>query len=92
MLHMESIGIRELRQNASEYLRRVAEGDSIEITDRGRPVARLVPIHRDGYDQLMAEGLIRRGTGNLLDIKPVPLPKGATPPSKILEDLRADER
>jgi prevent-host-death family protein len=41
---MERIGIRELRQNASRYLARVANGEAIEVTDRGRPVARLVPV------------------------------------------------
>lgn len=41
---MEQIGVRELRQNASRYLARVANGEAIEVTDRGRPVARLVPV------------------------------------------------
>jgi prevent-host-death family protein len=41
---MERIGVRELRQNASRYLARVANGEAIEVTDRGRPVARLVPV------------------------------------------------
>lgn len=41
---MDRIGVRELRQNASRYLARVAKGEAIEVTDRGRPVARLVPV------------------------------------------------
>jgi prevent-host-death family protein len=41
---MERIGVRELRQHASRYLARVANGEPIEVTDRGRPVARLVPV------------------------------------------------
>lgn len=40
---METIGVRELRQHASRYLARVANGESLEVTDRGRPVARLIP-------------------------------------------------
>ncbi|MFD7659471.1 type II toxin-antitoxin system Phd/YefM family antitoxin [Actinosynnema sp. NPDC059797] len=44
---MESIGVRELRQNASVYLRRVAAGESITVTDRGVPVAVLAPPPRD---------------------------------------------
>ena len=45
-IHMTlSIGIRELRQNASRYLRLVEERrEPIEITDRGRPVALLSPL------------------------------------------------
>jgi prevent-host-death family protein len=41
------IGVRELRQNASVYLKRVAAGESITVTDRGVPVAVLIPPPRD---------------------------------------------
>jgi len=51
-----AIGVRELRQNASRYLEEVAAGESFEITDRGHPVARLVPIGP-------ASGDPRRGAG-----------------------------
>jgi prevent-host-death family protein len=44
---METIGVRELNQNTSQVLARVSGGETIEVTDRGRPVARLVPIHSD---------------------------------------------
>ncbi|MBA2426827.1 MAG: type II toxin-antitoxin system prevent-host-death family antitoxin [Actinobacteria bacterium] len=44
---MRSIGIRELRQRASEYLRLVESGETVEVTDRGRPIAMLVPIPAD---------------------------------------------
>ena len=40
---MESVGLRELRQDASELVRRVEGGEEIEITVSGRPAARLVP-------------------------------------------------
>ncbi|MBV9088330.1 MAG: type II toxin-antitoxin system prevent-host-death family antitoxin [Mycobacteriaceae bacterium] len=40
---MEVVGLRELRQNASELVRRVEEGEEITITVAGRPGARLVP-------------------------------------------------
>jgi len=40
---METVGLRELRQNASELVRRVEEGEEITITVAGRPGARLVP-------------------------------------------------
>jgi prevent-host-death family protein len=36
---MATVGVRELRQRASELLRRVEAGETIEVTDRGRPVA-----------------------------------------------------
>lgn len=40
---MTVIGVRELRQNASRYLALVEAGEEVEITNRGRTVARLVP-------------------------------------------------
>ncbi|MFZ0158918.1 MAG: type II toxin-antitoxin system prevent-host-death family antitoxin [Kineosporiaceae bacterium] len=41
---MVSVGIRELRQNASVHVAAAAAGERITITDRGRPVAALVPL------------------------------------------------
>jgi len=40
----KQIGIRELNQHASRVIDRVRNGEVIEVTDRGRPVARVVPI------------------------------------------------
>ncbi|MDQ2744281.1 MAG: type II toxin-antitoxin system prevent-host-death family antitoxin [Chloroflexota bacterium] len=91
---MDRIGIRELRQNASAWLRRVEEGDSFEITDHGRPVALLVPISRDAViERLIAAGRMRRGRGNVLDLGPPLEPCPGVPlPSVLLEQDRADER
>lgn len=55
---MERIGVRELRQHASRYLERVAGGETLEVTDRGRAVARLVPIRTDVWDDLVASGRV----------------------------------
>ena len=41
--HMVAVGVRELRQNLSKYLARVKEGEDLEVTERGRVVARLIP-------------------------------------------------
>jgi prevent-host-death family protein len=41
--HVETVGLRELRQNASELVRRAEGGEEITITVAGRPGARLVP-------------------------------------------------
>jgi prevent-host-death family protein len=90
-----SIGIRELRQNASRYLRLVEErGEPIEITDRGRPVALLAPVPTGSrIEQLRASGRIRPGRGSLKDLGPPlePLP-GVPLPSEVLAAMRADER
>jgi prevent-host-death family protein len=91
-----SIGIRELRQNASRYLRLVEErGEPIQITDRGRPVALLTPVPKttSRIEQLRASGRIRPATGSWKDIgPPLKLEPGEKPLSEILEELRADER
>jgi prevent-host-death family protein len=90
---MTSVGIRELRQRASELLRRVEDGESIEITDRGRPVAVLGPLPEDPVERLRASGELQPGYGDLADLPdPLPLPSGAEPPSAVLARLRRNER
>jgi prevent-host-death family protein len=91
---MNKVGIRELRQHASRWLRRVAAGESFEVTDRGRPVALLVPVpSAEGLNALVAAGRARPGEGHLRELgPPLPLPPGAPRPSDVLERLRADER
>ncbi|HWH29777.1 MAG TPA: type II toxin-antitoxin system prevent-host-death family antitoxin, partial [Mycobacteriales bacterium] len=41
---MDTVGLRELRQRASELVRRVEAGDEVTITVAGRPSAKLVPV------------------------------------------------
>jgi prevent-host-death family protein len=44
---VRSIGVRELKAHTSRILRRVREkGEAVEVTYRGRPVARLVPVSK----------------------------------------------
>ena len=93
MCYMDRVGIRELRQNASAVLRRVVAGETVEVTDRGRAVARIVPIHEASrLEQLQAEGRASGATGDVLDVKPMSRTRGKPLLSKILDDMRADER
>jgi prevent-host-death family protein len=90
---MHRVGVRELRQNASVVLRRVAAGETVEVTDRGRAVARIVPVHEASrLEQLLAEGRASAVTGDLLDVKPIARSAGKPTLSRILADMRADER
>ena len=91
---MASVGIRELRQRASELLRRVEAGETIEVTDRGRPVALLSPLPEAGpLERLRAAGEVIEAAGDLTDLSaPLPLTPGQEPPSAVLERLRSDER
>jgi prevent-host-death family protein len=56
----ESVGVAELRQNLSVYLRRVKRGERLVVTDRNRPVAELGPAPTAGpdLDRLVAEGRV----------------------------------
>src|SRR5688572_5654501 len=88
------VGVRELRQNLSVYLRRVAAGEAFEVTERGRAVAVLAPIpdQGDAFDKLVAAGLARPAQGDLLDLGP---PKRALRTtgisiSEALREQRAD--
>lgn len=91
---MRAIGIRELRQQASRYLRDVERGETIEVTDRGRPVARLVPVPRAcGLDALAASGRVDLAQGDALELGPPLTPAADMPlPSETLANARADER
>jgi prevent-host-death family protein len=90
---MISVGIRELRQRASELLRRVEDGESIEITDRGRPVALLGPLPDDPLERLRASGELQDSEADLTDLpEPLSIPTGSELPSAVLARLRRDER
>jgi prevent-host-death family protein len=92
-----SIGIRELRQHASVYVDLVEKGQTVDITNRGRLVARLVPA-RDAespLERLVAAGIIQpaEDPGSLLDIEPAPpVPQGQPTASEILLQMREEER
>ncbi len=90
----ERVGVRELRQNLSRWLRRVENGESFEVTDRGRPVAQLSPLSTgdDVIDRLVRAGRIAKvGRGSLADLPP-PRPRREGEPSisDVLQELRED--
>lgn len=90
---MDSIGVRELRQHASRYLQRVSRGECIQVTDRGRPVARLVPVPLDSHEALIAAGIITPAVdpGNIADLEPLDVPEGFSASAELAE-MRRDER
>ena len=90
---MDRVGVRELRQNLSVYLRRVRRGETLEVTERGRPVALLQPIVAadDGLARLAERGLlVRRGAGNLADLPPPTSVKLDHPLTSVLDESRED--
>lgn len=53
------VGIRELRNHLSRYLDRVRDGEEVVVTDRGRAIARVVPVGGERVlDRLIAEGVV----------------------------------
>jgi prevent-host-death family protein len=61
MYMSETVGVAQLRQNLSVYLRKIAEGERFVVTDRNKPVAMLgpVPSTENRLDQLIAEGQVK---------------------------------
>lgn len=89
----ESVGIRTLQQHASKVVARAAAGEEIQITDRGRPVARIVPILQTRAEELLESGRVRPPRRPSFDLpKLIRVPSGQPSASEVLARLRADER
>jgi prevent-host-death family protein len=91
------IGIRELRQHASLYVDLAEKGYTVDITNRGRLVAHLVPASEpeSPLERLIAAGIIEpaEDPGDLLDVEPgPPVPPGQPAASEILMQMREEER
>ncbi|MBA2717716.1 MAG: type II toxin-antitoxin system prevent-host-death family antitoxin [Chloroflexi bacterium] len=87
------MGIRELRQNLSVYLERVKAGETLEVTDHGRPVANLEPIRPPeltGLALLEAEGAITPAKFDHRTLPPPPSIPGR-PLSEILQEMRDED-
>ncbi len=86
---METIGVRDLQQHASAALRRVRQGATIGITDRGRLVAVLSPPSAaTGAGALMAAGRVEPARRPAADL-PLAVP-AAQPTAEVLEALRSE--
>ncbi|QHD84930.1 type II toxin-antitoxin system prevent-host-death family antitoxin [Gordonia sp. JH63] len=89
---MRTIGIRELRQHASQYLAQVEAGEELAITNRGRTVARLVPVSAGerSREALIEAGILvpARSAGGITGLHPETLPTRAL--TKVLDQVRED--
>lgn len=87
---METIGVRELRQHASRHLARVKAGASIAITERGRLIARIVPVgpDEDLRATLIASGALVPATEPWPDVDVDRLETGDI--STVLDEIRED--
>lgn len=90
----ERVGIRELRQQVSTVLQRVVGGESVEVTEHGRPIARIVPLRAGLLERLVLEGRATEARADLLDLADeLGLPAaGVGSASEALAALRSHER
>jgi prevent-host-death family protein len=92
---VESIGIRELRQHASQYVAMAKRGERVAVTERGRLVAYLVPAEESAsgiLDRLAAAGEYTPPSGSLVDVlQPADPPRGKRPLSDVVRELRDEE-
>lgn len=93
---MKKVGSRELKNRLGTYLARVRAGETIVVTERGRPVAKLTPLSPetagtktidDVLRELAAQGHLRLATRPFADFKPVRA-KGKPASQMIIEDRR----
>jgi prevent-host-death family protein len=75
---MTTVGVRALKNRLSEFLRRVADGERITVTDRGRPVAVMSPPDAPSEHETIA-GMVREGIASWGGGKP----RGATRPARV---------
>jgi prevent-host-death family protein len=92
---MDNVGIRELKNNLSHYVRQVMSGARLAVTDRGVVVAELIPSRRAGppsrYDELIDSGVIRpalEAGDPLADFPTLKLPRGTA--AALIDEDRGD--
>ena len=93
----ESIGVRELRQHASRWLDRVQDGESFTITDRGKPIARLLPLSEGAPDwqrEWVEHGRMEPGSRTEPfawgELPSFALPAGIDSAQQLLDEVRGD--
>ena len=88
---MEKIGIRELRQRASEWVAKAKAGTEILITDRGQPVARLMPLtpNENARNKLIDDGQLIPAAAPRAHFSTHDLVSGP-PLTPILDELRTE--
>ena len=86
----QRVGVRQLRQNLSVYLRRVMAGETLEVTDRGRAVAILAPLAEAAtpLERLTASGRATTPVGDLLKLGRPRAGPVSTRVSEALQQLR----
>ena len=85
------VGVRDLKARLSKYLRQVSQGQTVIITDHGRPVGRLTPVDQSLEERLKAlqnAGLVAWNGQKLKPIIPAAVNRGERQVSDILVEMR----
>ncbi|ALA57966.1 type II toxin-antitoxin system Phd/YefM family antitoxin [Nitrospira moscoviensis] len=89
---MPKVGVRELKNGLSRYLKRVQGGEEIVVTERGRSVARLIPAEPHNLKRLLAplirEGALKWSGGKPKGTDKRPALHGAPLSESVIEDRR----
>jgi prevent-host-death family protein len=91
-LVMDRIPIRSLNQDTAGVLARVEQGETVEITNRGRLVARIVPVGVDPLDELVNTGAITPPIITLPFAMPTGVPVADQDAGELISGLRDEER
>jgi prevent-host-death family protein len=88
---MEHVPVRDLNQDTASVLARVERGEVVEITNRGKPIARIIPAEHSELDDLISRGRVVPASSS----GPIPRPSGPvdelTDSTRVVSELR-DER
>ena len=92
MIKTQQVGVRELRQNLSQYLHRVTAGERFEVTEHNLPVAILAPLPRNSspLERLAAAGRIVPARLDLAKLGPPPERPHEMAISDALEEMRRE--
>ena len=89
---MQSVGVRDLKNRLSHHLKRVRAGARLVVTERGRPIATLIPVEEKAdlawAHKMVAEGRAHWNGGKPTGAKNPPRLKGSPMSDAVLEDRR----
>ena len=88
---METVGIRELKQNLSRYIQKVKLGERIVITDRKKEVAVLLPLNMGSEDDRLLR-LVQNGIASWTGKKPSGMPRRISSKGKLVSDAVIEDR
>ena len=86
-----TVGIRDFKARLSEYMSKVKNGQSLVITEHGKPVGRILPVEKsleERIEMLRKAGLVEWSGKKLRDINPPAVNRGDKLASDIVVELR----